>query len=243
MKVAAPEHYLGEELEGLAGTLNYQKWIADQFNPYLHGRIMEIGAGIGTMSRKWLARASKLHLVEPAKNLFPILYKGFHAFPNVVLHHGGLEQVLSDNPSLSVEAFDAIVMVNVLEHIEDDSGILKKIYRMLKPGGYLLIFVPAMPILFGSLDEKFGHYRRYTKRELAARCGDIGYEIVLSRYFDIFGVLPWWLVNRVLRSSRLNPSLANLYDRWAVPFARRLEKLIAPPCGKNLVLIARKAED
>lgn len=242
MKRAGAEHYFGDELEGLTHTFNYQQWIADQFHPYLHGRIMEIGAGIGTMSKRWLAHASELHLVEPAKNLFPLLHENFHASSGVTLYHDELEQVLSDNPDLTVDAFDAIIMVNVLEHIEDDSGILKKTYGMLKPGGCLLIFVPAMPILYGSLDEKFGHYRRYTKKRLTTICGNNGFKIAHLCYFDIFGVLPWWLVNRLLRSSRLDPRMANLYDTWIVPLARRLEGLVAPPFGKNLVLIAHKTE-
>jgi SAM-dependent methyltransferase len=234
------EHYSGDELESLAETFHYQEWIADQFYPYLHGRIMEIGAGIGTMAKRWLAHADDLHLVEPAKNLFPVLRENFRACSNVSLHHGNLEEILLKNPGLAVKAFDAVIMINVLEHIEDDSCVLELIHRMLRPGGYLLIFVPAMPVLYGSLDKKFGHYRRYTKTGLVAVCGKAGYEIACSRYFDVFGAFPWWLVNRVWHSSTLNPRMAKLYDRLVVPFARHAEKVITPPFGKNLVLVGRK---
>jgi SAM-dependent methyltransferase len=236
------EHYSGDELESLAETFHYQEWIADQFYPYLHGRIMEIGAGIGTMAKRWLAHADDLHLVEPAKNLFPVLRENFRACSNVSLHHGNLEEILLKNPGLAVKAFDAVIMINVLEHIEDDSCVLELIHRMLRPGGYLLIFVPAMPVLYGSLDKKFGHYRRYTKTGLVAVCGKAGYEISCSRYFDMFGALPWWLINRVLHSSTLNPRMAKLYDRLVVPFARLAEKVVTPPFGKNLVLVGRKTE-
>ena len=242
MKVRSMEHYSGDELEGLAETFHYQKWIADQFYPYLHGRIMEIGAGIGTMAKRWLVRADELHLVEPAKNLFPVLRENFHNCPNVVLHQGNLGEILSKNPGLAVKAFDAVVMVNVLEHIEDDGSVLELIHRMLRPGGHLLIFVPAMPVLYGSLDIKFGHYRRYTRAGLAAVCGKAGYEIACSRYFDMFGAFPWWLINRVLHSSSLNPRMAKLYDRLVVPFARHVEMVVTPPFGKNLVLVGRRTE-
>jgi SAM-dependent methyltransferase len=183
-----------------------------------------------------------LHLVEPAKNLFPVLRENFRACSNVSLHHGNLEEILLKNPGLAVKAFDAVIMINVLEHIEDDSCVLELIHRMLRPGGYLLIFVPAMPVLYGSLDKKFGHYRRYTKTGLVAVCGKAGYEISCSRYFDMFGALPWWLINRVLHSSTLNPRMAKLYDRLVVPFARLAEKVVTPPFGKNLVLVGRKTE-
>lgn len=240
MKARSAEQYSGGELEVLAETFHYQKWIEDQFHPYLRGRIMEIGAGIGTMAKRWLTYADELHLVEPAKNLFHFLRENFHAFTNVSLHHGNLEETLSQNPDLASMAFDAVIMVNVLEHIENDAQVLKLIYRMLRPGGYLLIFVPAMPALYGSLDEKFGHYRRYTKAGLVTVCGKAGYEITHSRYFDIFGAFPWWLINRVFHSSALNPRMAKLYDRLVVPFARHAENVITPPFGKNLVLVGRK---
>jgi SAM-dependent methyltransferase len=240
MKTRSAEQYSGDELEVLTETIHYQKWIEDQFYPYLRGRIMEIGAGIGTMAKRWLAYADELHLVEPANNLFPFLRENLRAFTKVSLHHGSLEDALSKNPDLASMGFDAVIMVNVLEHIENDSLVLKLVYRMLRPGGYLLIFVPAMPALYGSLDKKFGHYRRYTKTGLGTVCGKAGYEIICSRYFDMFGAFPWWLVNRVFNSSTLNPRMAKLYDRLVVPFARHAEKIITPPFGKNLVLVGRK---
>jgi SAM-dependent methyltransferase len=242
MKSANTEHYFGEELEVLADTFRYQEWIADQFRPYLSGRIMEVGAGIGSMAKKWLTYAEELHLVEPASNLYPILQKNFNCCPNVSLYRGGLEEVLSENPRLGNRAFDAVIMVNVLEHIEDDYRVLRVMSRMLKSDGHLLMFVPAMPVLYGSLDSEFGHFRRYTKSTLASVCRKAGYEMVRIRYFDVFGVLPWWFVNRVLRSKTLNPGMAKLYDRLVVPLARRLEEAIPPLLGKNLVLVARQAD-
>lgn len=242
MTTGNAEHYSGKDLEILADAFRYQDWVADQFRPYLHGSVMEIGAGIGSMAREWLTCAEKLHLVEPAGNLFPVLQKNFQSCPNVSLHHGVLEEVLSENPTLAVNAFDAVVMINVLEHIEDDYCALKTVNRMLVPGGHLLIFVPAMQLLYGSLDRKFGHYRRYTKESLTAICRKTGCEIIDIRYFDLFGAIPWWFVGCVLRSKTLNPIMAKLYDRLVVPLARRVEKAISPPFGKNLVLVARQTE-
>lgn len=242
MTMQSVDHYSGEELESLAGARHYQQWIADQFLPCLRGRIMEIGAGIGTMTKCWLPHADELHALEPADNLFPVLRETFRAFPNVRAHHGDLEKVLSRHPELATEAFDSIVMVNVLEHIEDDLGVLKTIHRMLRPGGHLLIFVPAMSVLYGSLDRKFGHCRRYGRKELVSLCAKAGYEIVRTRYFDFFGVLPWWLVGRIFNSTKLSPRMTLWYDRLVVPLARHAEKLVAPPLGKNLVLVGRKPE-
>jgi len=239
MKAQDIEHYSGEELDVLSQTVHYQQWIAEQFQPYLRGKMMEIGAGTGTMAKRWIAYADELHLVEPARNLFPILRDAFHSNSKVSPHCGTLEHVLFEHPKLSVRAFDAVIMINVLEHIEDHARVLNLVNQMLTPGGYLLIFVPAMPSLYGSLDRRFGHYRRYTKAGLVSLCEQTGFEVNYVKYFDVFGAFPWWFVNRILRSTDMNPHMARIYDGLVVPIARRIEKLINPPFGKNLVLVGR----
>ncbi len=236
----SPELYPGRELEVMAGTYRYQRWIAEQFLSYLHGNVMEIGAGIGTMARMWLKRATTLHLVEPARNLFPQLSANLRHEPKVVLHCGILEDILTDHAQFTEQTFDAIILINVLEHIANDKLMLGQIHRMLASDGYLLLFVPALPAIYGSIDSAIGHYRRYTKTGIATLCRDAGYEIVRLHYFDLLGVLPWWFVGRILRIATLRPGMANLYDAIGVPVTRLLEKLIYPPVGKNLVLVARK---
>ncbi len=238
--MAHSSHYDGRELEALSVTSRYQHWIAEQFTPYLSGRIMEVGAGIGTMARHWLRYSSDLHLVEPARNLYVTLNDALGSRPGVSLYCGTLDDVVGGPMKHSMHAFDAAIMVNVLEHITDDIGTLRLIHDLLKPNGHLLLFVPALPALFGSLDRAFGHQRRYTKLSLKQAVTAAGFNLVRLRYFDVLGVLPWWLVGRVMRSQTIRPTAAGLYDRYAVPVGRLMEAAIPPPFGKNLVLVARR---
>ena len=235
-----PAIYEGEELEALASGQRYQEWIAEQFRPYLRGTVMEIGAGIGSMAQKWIAHVERLHLVEPAANLYPLLQVRFADSPHVTLHRGVLEEVVARLDGPRPNSLDAVVLVNVLEHIERDAETLRLIHRLLVPGGHLLIFVPAMPALYGAMDEKFGHYRRYTRAGLAAVCRKSGYDPTRLAYFDVLGAAPWWLLNRVLRCDRVNARMTRVFDRCAVPVGRWLEKRIAFPFGKNLVYVGRK---
>jgi len=238
--MAHPSHYDGRELEALSITSRYQRWIAEQFAPYLSGRIMEVGAGIGTMARHWLEYSSELHLVEPARNLYIALNEALSSSSGVSLYCGTLDDVVCGPMKHSGHTLDAAIMVNVLEHIADDIGTLRLIHDLLKPNGYLLLFVPALPALFGSLDRAFGHQRRYTKSSLKEAVTSAGFDLVRLRYFDVLGVLPWWLVGRVMRSQTIRPAMAGLYDRYAVPVGRLLEAAIPPPFGKNLVVVARR---
>jgi len=96
--------------------------------------------------------------------------------------------------------------------------------------------------LFSRLDEILGHYRRYTRKGLADVTEQASFEIVSLHYFDIFGVLPWWLINTLGGRKNFDAGMARLYDRLAVPLARKIESFVTPPVGKNLVMIARRPE-
>lgn len=234
-----PENfYEGHDLEALAGLPNYYGWIADLFRPYLHGKALEIGAGIGTNADLVRHHVDSLALVEPSPNLVGRLQEKFNGAPEVeILDCSGEDYLANAAP----ESRDVVMMINVLEHIEDDREVARKIHDLLVPGGHFLVFVPAMPFLFSKLDDIFGHYRRYTRPGLTSVLEDAGFEILDSRYFDILGVAPWYVLNTLMGSVRFNPALVGLYDRIGVPATRAIESLIDPPFGKNLVAIARKS--
>jgi SAM-dependent methyltransferase len=130
--------------------------------------------------------------------------------------------------------------LDVLEHIEDDREALGHLLRALKPGGKLLVFVPALQILMSKLDKIHGHLRRYHRGELIAKVRDAGGDISTCRYFDLVGVLPWLVLNRVLGSTTFNSSLVYFNDRFVVPVSRAAEQIVDLPFGKNLILVASK---
>jgi hypothetical protein len=138
------------------------------------------------------------------------------------------------------ECPDSIIYVNVLEHIANDLKELRVISQTLAPRGRLFIFVPALRWLYGSFDREINHFRRYTRTELEKKCCAAGLKVVSSRYFDLIGVLPWWVKYRLLESKKLEPRAVKLYDQRVVPIARKFESWVDPPLGKNLLLIAEK---
>ncbi|MEX0827742.1 MAG: methyltransferase domain-containing protein [Haliea sp.] len=225
------------DLEALSVLANYRDWIISRFAPYLRGRIVEYGAGIGSISASLVPYAEGIDLVEPFDMLFTKLSAQFDGVARVRLY----QQTIAEHANSAADAsYDAAVMVNVLEHIEDDCGALVELHRILLPGGTLCLFVPAHQFLYSAYDRLVGHHRRYELPELRTRVCDAGFEITHARYFDILGVPPWLLTMRLLKRTRISSGLALLYDRTAVPVGRTLESLIAPPFGKNVLLIATK---
>lgn len=231
------KEYPGDELASLAEMPNYNAWIFSHFRSHLGGRAVEFGAGLGTVSASLAPAVDALELVEPSPRFARILKDRFAALPNVAVIGSTFEAAVAQMPD---GGRDAAVMVNVLEHIEDDGAALRDLFRILAPGGRLLLFVPALPALYSEFDRRVGHFRRYRLNPLRNAIASSGFEIVVGRYFDSVGALSWWLINKVARATTINSGLASLYDRAFVPPLRFLENVIAPPVGKNIVIVARK---
>lgn len=140
--------------------------------------------------------------------------------------------------ALPTGEFDFAYSLNVLEHIENDGQVLRDLRRCLRPGGRLLVFVPACPVLFGPMDRHVGHVRRYRKAELSEKLGTAGFSVDSLAYFDSIGFLAA-LVHRMLaRGGAVSPSSVAWYDHWVFPLSRRIDILLKPLVGKNLVAVA-----
>jgi len=230
-------NYEGRDLEVLADTSNYQAWIMGILGDHVRGRVIEYGSGTGTFTRRLLPHATSLVAVEPSRNLIAALRTRLGSHDNVEVCGETLEAHVARQNDRSC---DTIVMINVLEHIEDDRAALQNLVRMLRPGGSLLLFVPALRLLMSELDRVHGHFRRYQRPELEAKVGATGAVVAHCRYFDALGVAPWFILNTVMGSTTFNPSLVRINDRYVVPLTKALESLVRMPFGKNLILVARK---
>ena len=178
-------------------------------------------------------------LVEPSLSLYSILSQRLPVIDTSRIaqaHHSTLIKTFAG--TTRPRQPDTAVYVNVLEHIQDDERELRALHAILPPGGRLLIFVPANRWLMGSMDHRLGHFRRYTVDELRSKCRSAGFSIRLAEFFDVIGIIPWWLKYCVLKSDQMEPAAVRLYDRWVVPVSRTLERFITPPVGKSIVLVA-----
>lgn len=231
--------YPGRDLEAMSFAVNYHKWILDEFRPFLGRRIVEVGAGTGSFSEMLLSeKPETLTLIEPSAMFDQLTANLAGRRENVELsfHNHTFREVAG-----KLAAPDSIIYVNVLEHIEDDLAELKMISETLGPRGRCFIFVPALMSLYGEFDRRIGHFRRYDKAEIEEKCGLAGFKILESRYFDFFGVIPWWVKYKLFRSDSLGSGSVELYDKIAVPVTRMSERVMRPPLGKNILLIAEKS--
>ena len=234
--MTSPEFsYASSELDSLRDARNYYGMLIDRFRGFFGDRIVEIGAGVGNFADYLLREsAGSFVLVEPATNHIALLEERFAGDSRVKVVHGYLETLPTEI------AGDTFVMVNVLEHIEDDEGTLASIHQRLSAGGALLLFVPAVPQIYGSLDREFAHFRRYTKPDLKRKLIGAGFDIERLDYVNFPGVLSWFIAGRVLRKKTLEIRDVQLYDRFVVPWVNALERRWKPPIGQSLLAIAIK---
>jgi SAM-dependent methyltransferase len=229
------------DLERLGAADHFFSWALEEFEPFLRGRVLEVGAGMGTITRRLVELDPELSIValEPAGNVFGDLASFAALTPRV----SAAQQTLAEYLTTPEEPFDAVVYLNVLEHVEDDAVELRLAAAALRPGGALLVFGPALEWLYSELDYKAGHYRRYSVARLRRLARAAGFEILSLRYFDVVGVLPYLVAYRLLRRPAISGSTLWGYDRLLVPVSRQLQRALPrPPLGKNLVLVARKGD-
>jgi SAM-dependent methyltransferase len=141
---------------------------------------------------------------------------------------------------LPKSAFALIYSLNVLEHIDDDLGTLESLKAYLKPGGTLLLYVPAFQVLYSAMDRRVGHVRRYRRSELVRLLVQAGYSVDSARYVDSLGFLAA-LAYRVLGSDdgSIDRRALVFFDRWIFPMSVILDRVLGRWFGKNVIVLAR----
>jgi len=209
---------------------NYLRWIADMIEPYLGLRVLDLGAGIGSVTARYAA-GREVVACDRSDTCVAALHRRFDASSNVTVVQGDLTD-LSDFG----ERFESIVMLNVLEHIEDDVGVLSSLRALLQPGGRIVIYVPALNALYGKMDRQLGHYRRYSKRSFREIAPDAGLEIVTLRYVNALAIPAWLAFSGTNTDRTYGPSLS-VWDRTGVPLTRAIEERVPVPVGLNLLAV------
>lgn len=227
------QSYVGNELALFSGATNWKRYVASELRPYLSGRVLEVGAGIGSNLpylnrsglREWVA-------LEPDPDL------AVH-IPTDGLQEGAapVRVIQSDIGHMPPgEAFDTILYIDVLEHIADDAAELRRASHHLRPGGRIVLLSPAHSFLFSAFDQSIGHHRRYTALQLREQTPP-GMICERTFYLDAAGLLAS-LANRLFLSQSL-PTAGQIafWDRVLVRISRVVDRLLFRRLGKSVVAI------
>lgn len=227
------------DLQIMTSAVNYRRWLYDQVSAYRGKRVLEVGAGIGNYT-EFLGDAEQVVSVDIHDGALDVLRSKYGSDPRVAIHQADVA-----DPScrrLASYRCDSAICFNVLEHIEDHVAALENVGAILAPGGRLLLIVPALPIIYGTVDRSLCHFRRYTPGTLRGAMVQAGFTVEKMWWMNFPGIFGWLLNNRILKRTEESPDQIKFYDRYVVPVVRRLESVIAPPVGLSLVCVARTAQ-
>lgn len=230
--------YVGGELGLFAHALNWKSYWAGLLEPYLRGEVIEVGAGLGANTRLLRSPEQRRWVcLEPDRQLLGQMEADFARQPprGTCEFRGG---TLAEVPEQ--EQFDTILYLDVLEHIEDDAGELRRAVARLKPGGHLVVLSPAHGWLFSKFDAVIGHHRRYTRKTLQAALPERAPARIA--YLDSCGLFAS-LGNRLLLRQKM-PTLKQIlfWDRFLVPLSRRLDPWLGFKAGKSILGVWRQSD-
>ena len=231
--------YVGEELDVFALARNWKAYLRSLIGPHLIGDVLEVGAGIGSTTRVLCdARARSWTCLEPDAGLAARIERSIAATPLPV---AGRVIVGTVSGLPAAPAYDAIVYIDVLEHIEDDRGELMRAYGLLRRGGAVIVLSPAHQYLYTAFDEHIGHFRRYS-RSMFRALTPAGATLEMLRYLDSAGMLLSAANRLLLRSGSPTAAQVRVWDQWFVPASRRIDALLGWSVGKSLLGVWRRIE-
>lgn len=227
-----------EILDRLAGTRRFNAWMAETIAPFAGKRVLEIGAGIGNLTRR-LAPGRALYIASDieSEHLSRLAARLAHR-PNVRVARVDLTRWEDFEPLQGT--VDTVVCLNVVEHVEDDLLALRNLHRVLAPGGRAIVLVPEGQSIYGELDVVLGHWRRYAEPELRAKMEEAGFEVERVFGFNRVTRPGWWWNGRVLKRRTFSRLQLWFFDRL-VWLWKRLDGWLPWP-GVSLIAVGRKPE-
>ncbi len=228
-------------LDAIAKADQFNSWMFNELRPFIKTPVLEIGSGIGNISELLLATQKQVTLSDISEEYCSILLQKFKQRPalKAVIQLDVEAPDFSEVYASYKEQYNCIIATNVVEHLKDDEQALKNLYSLLRPGGHLIVLVPAYNGLFNRFDKELKHYRRYTRQRLATLLKKTGYQVKQSHYFNLAGIPGWFIFGSVLKQKLIAPELMSTYDKL-VPVFKKIDQLTSKSVGLSVYAIGRK---
>lgn len=219
----------------------FNEWMFKTIWPFTKGKVLEIGSGIGNVSQFFLEKKVDLLLTDLRDEYCSLLRTKFAHHPHML----GVKKLDLVDPDFEVHhsdtlnSFDTVFALNVVEHIDKDSLAIENAAKLLKKNGHLIILVPSYQFLYNQFDRELGHYRRYNKRNLSQLLSSNGFKIVHKQNFNLIGI-PGWFVNGKLLNKQIIPSSQMLLFNRLVPLWKFIDKVTFNKIGLSTIVVGQK---
>lgn len=230
-----------QTLEVISTASAFNEWTYQRIRPFCQGEILEIGSGVGNISRYFLEEGHNIHLSDIRSHYCQVLEERFGGVSNcqgITQMDWAAPDFEERYPSL-LGRFDTVFSLNVLEHIHQDSLALQNARRLLQPQGRLLILVPSYQWLYNQLDYHLDHYRRYTIHHLGELMQTQGFCIVNRQYFNFMGIFAWFISGYLQGNQQIPAGQMRLYNTF-VPFFKIMDQLLFKKIGLSTIVVGQK---
>lgn len=225
-----------QTLEVIAAADKFNRWMFETVRSYCHGNILEMGSGIGNISRFFVENGYSITLSDNDHFYIEQLRKNFPGSSVISLDFSG-DDFREKNAQL-FQTFDTIVFLNVLEHIQNDGRAIENCWDLLKPGGSMVVLVPAYNFLFSKMDRELHHFRRYTAKTLVTLVSKKRFIVEKVFYFNAMGILAW-AYGKFFGLHSI-PSKKMRFFNNLVPLAKLIDKISFKKAGLSVIMVARK---
>jgi SAM-dependent methyltransferase len=219
----------------------YSRWIYHMYADYIGTEVLDIGGGIGTAIDFYIRNVKRVVTTELFDNQVDILRERFEEFS----YFTAVKADIMKDDMTEYGKFNTIVLIQVLEHIEDDVQALVNLKELMTDDGLIIVCVPAVSGLYCHMDKNVGHYRRYQKGELREKAIKAGLKVREDKYMNVLGIIPYWIKGKAKKdiggscSTSIGEGESKLYS-LATSIMEPLERVIKPPIGLSEFIILEK---
>ena len=243
-KISATKDPVGlHTLKVIAKANRFNTWMYDQFKHQLKGEILEIGSGIGNISKLVIEEGHFITLSDYNEEYCEVLKNNFQHYTNVkgIISIDLLHPDFDNRYSVYHEKFDSIFLLNVIEHIKDDGLAVKNCQFLLKPNGHLILLAPAYSWLYSSFDKQLGHFRRYSLQLLKDLLKKNNFYILSGSYFNFVGIAGWLVFGKILHEKMLKRGEMVAFDK-IVPLAKSIDRIFGKKIGLSIIVTGIKKQ-
>ncbi|MFF5295229.1 class I SAM-dependent methyltransferase [Paractinoplanes globisporus] len=231
--ITGDQRIQSEVLEGLATAVNHRRWFVELALPYLGDNPIEIGSGLGDYAIEWAEHLPRFTATEADPDRLVQLKERLADHRNI-----DVREMLLPAADANGE-YSAAVSYNVLEHIEDHVGALRSMSELVRPGGRIILIVPAFMFAMSQVDVATGHIRRYTKKSMRAAMSEAGLEIEKLHYANALGLIGYYGATSIFKLAPKEGPMVKVYDSLVLPVTKAAERIVKPPFGQSVFVVAR----
>ena len=231
-----------ETLESISKASKFNFWMFNTIKPHIKaGSILELGSGIGNITDFLINSYSDVTISDFNIDYCSYLKTKYKDCPSIknIIKIDLQDEMFEQHYEKLKDNFDSIILINVIEHLADDTTAIRNCKYLLKKSGNLIVLAPAYSKLYSNFDAEIGHFRRYTGNDLTDLFRLNKMKIIKKFYFNFLGIPGWFVFNKLLKRKRISSSNMKVYDKL-VPIAKVLDKLSLNRIGLSEIIVGEK---